>query len=356
VDEEILLTLLMLDALRNKRAELLQQSVRHTNGKEEKKRLVVAKCQKHVAGPNARSHSDSRHSDVSATPSTIPPPPLPTTRVALATESRQAGTKYVLGASQPANSTQPTHTFRADQLLRDLRNMADPFPTETQEIVSFSPQVAKSLPRLLPVRSVRLVSGPKKWNQPNGLETIAQLVAHTTSKPFVCNVQTVSETDPRTGLRRQKKLVAGQDGKRHQMVGVYAAQLNFEYEVGRFGPLRRVDFDRYAVSPQTLVQGKRVVYSAIGACGNEMRFINSCSDKLEPTAQELATKNVCFVEALINDAIPVMLVMLDRAVKTGEELLLDYGRDYWEIIQWRETEQQQLVDLVRRAHQPIEIT
>ena len=68
--------------------------------------------------------------------------------------------------------------------------------------------------------------------------------------------------------------------------------------------------------------------------GNEMRYINDSRNTGRPV-------NVQFILAWIGGSLHLMVVAVNDIAK-GEEILIDYGEEYWEVLQdWNETQEEE---------------
>ena len=97
-----------------------------------------------------------------------------------------------------------------------------------------------------------------------------------------------------------------------------------------------ISHERYAVSFKVVGNNGDEHHCVIDALlgGNyELMAINDARINPPPRARDLthaerARENVCFRSVLL-DGFPLTVVTASRPIKRGEELLIDYGRNFW---------------------------
>ncbi|MDE2095831.1 MAG: hypothetical protein KGL39_01140 [Patescibacteria group bacterium] len=140
----------------------------------------------------------------------------------------------------------------------------------------------------------------------------------------------IPANDPRVGLRGGKgvRVVPGGQIRKEEFVLTYGGILAFSR--GRTtGIAQEFEFELYALTTQSTCPVNKCpfVISAPKGYGNLSRLINDF--RVLGAKEQTTQPNVMFGEVLVNGRIPVPVITAVRDIAAGEELLIDYGEDYW---------------------------
>ncbi|KAI8820774.1 uncharacterized protein EV422DRAFT_506504 [Fimicolochytrium jonesii] len=148
-----------------------------------------------------------------------------------------------------------------------------------------------------------------------------------------CKVAKVSIDDPRTKLRGRDKVVAIRAVKKNEIIGVVEGRTQFDKEFRELCHLR-VD----------TVEAKGS-FNWVSELNDYRNDVSNALEDLNPD------NNVALVEAVIHGW-PYIFVKATAQIETGDELLLDYGADYWESLCKINVDDDQVNGLVDEAVKP----
>ena len=161
-------------------------------------------------------------------------------------------------------------------------------------------------------------------------------------------MQAIPKTDARVRLRGENGMFVrdGSDIEENEVLDVYLGWLGFVSEAeGAISMLDRKPFEMYALQTASQIDGESLVCSAHESLC-VAKFCNDC--RTDPfllgsplSKADAARENAHFVEVECND-LPYLFLVASRRLKSKEEVLLDYGGDYWRFMQ-----------TVRRRHEHI---
>lgn len=214
-------------------------------------------------------------------------------------------------------------------------------------LLGFDSEGVKRLRDSLDGAAIGLSSGPSGLTSEVAIPAFAELrrdflklkgdVWHvvTSASSHLIDIAPVGDDDPRVGLRGQSKAVAKRPLDTHQVLGVYYGRtmLEREYEdMHSSSPATLHSHERYAFSFEC--KGVDCVIDALDRGNFHLMAINDArraphaSRARGLSASERSAVNVTFRAALL-DGFPITSITALKPIKQGDELLIDYGKDFW---------------------------
>lgn len=146
------------------------------------------------------------------------------------------------------------------------------------------------------------------------------------------SVRDVPADDPRLALRGQRMLVADRPIAAHECVGVYGGALSTEPEFAlKYGDrfATRAEHERYVF--RVYFDDVTLVIDPWPAAGDaRLMAMNDCRLAPAPALPKAARdrQNVHF-KCLFLEGFPFVVAVATRRVDAGDELLVDYGAEFW---------------------------
>jgi hypothetical protein len=133
----------------------------------------------------------------------------------------------------------------------------------------------------------------------------------------------IPATDPRIALRNQQGVVAKKPIPAGQVLGFYAGEYRTEEE---FNSLPNYFDRKHYDFPVTCVGNEGIVIDAYQQ-SNILSCINACRTYGLYPDDPRCKENVAFI--IIYNPIPVVFIYTLKKILPGQELLIDYGEDFW---------------------------
>lgn len=249
---------------------------------------------------------------------------------------------------------------RIDGLLSNLFNRTLPAPSPFAVFTPLSPQITELLKsRFLdaPQLDVQLVKGQQlPANGPTWHETVEEMRAAELQQREIkagfdargkLEVKAIAAGDPR-GMEGELGLFVreGCELKQYELIGFYQGLLGYEYQT-HCGLAQDFEFNAYSTTPLSRSpEGRLFVISSPGAHGNFTKRANDY--RINPvqrpdSEQDAKLINAHWGELLINGAVPLPFFYARKRIGPGEQVLVDYGRAYWDAAADRSAEHERVL-------------